>query len=174
MKTHEDKLFAATLLVLVTGSAFAAAELARKVPVLSPASAEVRRQIDGSHMAARSDEPAQRPRTDPPDREEREKANRSRLAGIEASFQREPNDAAWSASMTAAVRSAMPRANEALRNEIRSVECRSRPCRVVIGADGSESLRHALPLDAGHLAEALPGVIPAPEDHAAAHIDSCA
>ena len=91
-------------------------------------------------------------------REEAERLERRRVASIESSFRGEKEDARWSQGATSAVRTALTGADESLRSQVRSIECRSHSCRVEINADAGGQMAVDLPLVVDHLGQALPNV----------------
>ncbi|MBS0449357.1 MAG: hypothetical protein JSR59_25845 [Proteobacteria bacterium] len=81
-------------------------------------------------MAAPAVHEAASPRMDAQARAEAARAERRRAADGEADFRAEPVDAAFVAGTVDKVRGAFEGASEPLRSRLRSVECRSRSCRV--------------------------------------------
>ena len=96
-------------------------------------------------------------RTDPGARAETEQAERLRLAASESAFRNEPNDTGWSRNAAASVRAAL-QGDTPLRGELRSVECRSRSCRVELGADPTGANFPDLPVRLLQLAQTLPNL----------------
>jgi hypothetical protein len=67
-------------------------------------------------------------------------------------------DARWSQSTVAAVRAAFAASDQTVRDQVRSVECRSQTCRVEINADAGPTLERDLPVLIGQLGNALSNV----------------
>ena len=132
--------------------------LKQQVALLRREVAEIRQQLVRMPGAALSTEAAPDPRTDPTARLEAEQVERQRIATTEAAFRGEKDDSRWSQGTVASVRAAFGEADESLRNQVRSVECRSQSCRVVIGGDTNGSEGKDLSLVMMRLAQALPNV----------------
>ena len=88
-----------------------------------------------------------------------ERAQAAHVAAIEAAFRTEQIDAAWSRNTADSVRAALLQGKQEAAGHIRSVECRSRSCRVMVD---SEALQPGgavdLPIIVSRLAQTLPNV----------------
>jgi hypothetical protein len=133
--------------------------LKQQVMLLRREVAEIRQQLLRMPGAALSAEAAPNPRTDPVARVEAEQLERQRIASTEAAFRGEKEDARWSRGTVASVRAAFGEADESLRNQVSSVECRSQSCRVVIGGDTGGPAGQHLSSVMMQLAANLPKVI---------------
>jgi hypothetical protein len=95
-------------------------------------------------------------------------ARHSAIADIEADFSMEVRDATWS-SATAGNIQDIARMNESIGNALRSVECRSRSCRVEIVDDASADTTNNLPTFLMALGSTLPNTVAdhvqAPDGH---------
>jgi hypothetical protein len=120
--------------------------------------AEIRQQLARMPGSAPSAEAALDPRSDPNARLEAERVEQQRIASTEAAFRSENEDARWSQGTVASVRAAFGEADESLRNQVSSVECRSQSCRVVIGGNTSGPAGRDLPLVMSQLGATLPNV----------------
>ena len=136
-------------------------ELARLAQQL----AQLRREVDGmrQQLAGLVVRPPGAPvsaqaTATPPAGLDTEQAEVLRLSALESSFRAETNDSAWSRKALADVSAALSMAGETLRSQVRIIECRSRSCRVELGAEASETLAHDLPLVVGQLGRTLPNV----------------
>ncbi len=129
--------------------------LKQQVAMLRREVAEIRQQLARVPGASISVETPLDPHTDPAARAE---AEQQRIATTEAAFRSEKEDARWSQGTVASVRAAFGQADEALRNRVSSVECRSQSCRVVIGGDTSGPAGQDLSSVLIQLAATLPNV----------------
>jgi hypothetical protein len=146
---------------VVSGAAGPADEttsLKQQVVLLRREVGEIRQQLARMPGAAPSTDAAPDPRTDPAARLEVERAERQRIAAAEATFRDEKDDSRWSQGTTASVRAAFAEADESLRNQLSSVECRSQSCRVVIGGDTRGAAGQDLSSVMMQLAATLPKV----------------
>ncbi len=141
-----------------TESADETTSLKQQVVLLRREVAEIRQQLGRMPGAAPSAEAAPDPRTDPAARLEAERAEQQRIASTEAAFRGEKEDPRWSRGTVASVRAAFGEADESLRNQVSSVECRSQSCRVVIGGDTAGPAGQGLSAVMMHLAATLPKV----------------
>ena len=132
--------------------------LKQQVALLRREVAEIRQQMVRMPGAALSAEAGPNPRTDPTARLEAEHVEQQRIASTEAAFRGEKEDSRWSQGTVASVRAALGEAEESLRNQVRSVECRSQSCRVVIGGDTSGPAGQGLSSVMMQLAATLPNV----------------
>jgi hypothetical protein len=98
------------------------------------------------------------PRTDPVAQEQARQTERLRIASTEAAFRNEQGDARWSQGAAASVRAALAQADESMRNQVRSIECRSQSCRVEINAGPGDPMARDLPLVIARLGQVLPNV----------------
>jgi hypothetical protein len=98
------------------------------------------------------------PRTDPLARQEAQQAERLRVASSESAFQGERRDARWARDATAAIQSSFAQADDALRAQVRSIDCRSQTCRVEIGSAAAAALGQQLPGILSALGASLPHV----------------
>ena len=128
---------AAGAAVAVTAPAAAAASLPEQVVQLRRDVADIRQQLARLPGAAHVAETPAHPRSDPAARLEAEQVEQQRIAATDTAFRSEREDPRWSRDTAAAVRAAVAEADESLRNQVRSVECRSQSCRVVISGDAS-------------------------------------
>ena len=85
-----------------------------------------------------------------------EKAFRDRLDAVDAAFRSEAMDPNWSTKLTAMLRADF-RKNKAFRN-VRSIECRSRTCRIEIPEDGRGTITNNLPVLTLRFAATLPAM----------------
>jgi hypothetical protein len=81
-----------------------------------------------------------------------------RVASSESAFRSEHEDARWNQGAVAAIRAALAESDETIRNQVRSIECRSQSCRVEINSDASGTLARDLPILLGRLGQSLPNV----------------
>ena len=133
------------------------AQLKQQVALLRREVADIRQQLVRLPVAQRTAEVAPpNPRRDPQARLEAELTEQLRIASAETTFRREPEDARWSQATAATVRSALAEADEAVRNQVRSIECRSQSCRVEISADSGGPLARDLPALLMRLGQSLP------------------
>jgi hypothetical protein len=96
------------------------------------------------------------PRTDPVARQEAQQTERMRIATSEAAFQGERGDGRWAQATTSAIQAALTQVDDAVRGQVRSIECRSTSCRVEINAGANDSLAQELPLVIAQLGQTLP------------------
>jgi hypothetical protein len=132
--------------------------LKQQVALLRREVAEIRQHLVRMPGAALGAEAAPDPRTDPNARLEAERLEQQRIAAAEAVFRGEKEDSRWSRGTVASVRAAFGEADESMRNQVSSVECRSQSCRVVIGGDTSGPAGQDLSSVMMQLAAALPKV----------------
>lgn len=97
-------------------------------------------------------------RMDPAARAEAERLHRARVASIDAAFQREPVEPRWSTAMASAVTTAVA-GDDHLQRLTRSVECRSRTCRVEVADDGSARMQRTVLKFAQRVGRELPDVV---------------
>jgi hypothetical protein len=133
-------------------------QLRQQLALLKREVAEIRQQLTRLPGAALSTEPTPDPRTDPNARLEAERVEQQRIASTDAAFRGEKEDARWSQGTVSAVRAALGEVDESFRNQVRSVECRSQSCRVVIGGDNSGRAQQDLSSVMNRLAATLPKV----------------
>jgi hypothetical protein len=133
-------------------------QLRQQVALLRREVADVRQQLARMPAGTLVADTTPDPRTDANARAEAERADQLRLASTESAFRREENDMRWSRDTTASVRSALSGVDEALRNQVRSVECRSQSCRVEISSEGGGAVGQELPVILARLAPSLPNV----------------
>lgn len=120
--------------------------------------AALRAQVAGLDARERgAPAPSEPPRE--PTREEKlaadEDLHAAYLAQVEDAYQRDPADPAWSASTTTRVWATI-RELDFLRDAARSVECRSRSCRIEVDDDGTGVLHKNLPVFGQQFADILP------------------
>ena len=144
-------------------------DLRYEVALLRREVAEFRLQLGRGAATASAIAAAPDPRVDPQARAEAENARLLRTQALESSFRREDYDARWSQRSSAQVYAALAEADEALRSQVRSVECRSKSCRVELNADASGRLGQALPLILTRLTPALANVAAAQVDQGNGH-----
>lgn len=109
--------------------------------------------------SASSPETPRRPRDDPQAQAEAARIDQQRVSEAEAAFQREPFNGAWSQKASSDVQAALAASGStgvSLASAVRSVDCRSRTCRVVIDAQGGPAVQGELPLVLLRLASTLP------------------
>jgi hypothetical protein len=139
-------------------------QLRLQIALLHRDVAEIRLQLARPSSAARQIEAVPDPRVDPEARAQVEQLRLLRVARIESTFRREEYDARWSQGANASVRAALAEVDESLRNQVRSVECRSQSCRVEIASGASGPLGQSLHLILGRLTTTLPNVTAAQVD----------
>ena len=154
-KSHGEKAVAA-----VDGKALAA--LRYELAALRAEVADLKRQ-----MAAQSSvrpaqavpaQAARQPGVDPLAQAEEDRQRREQMQTLEAAFRGESSDPLWSGQAGAVVQAAFAR-NKALQAALRSVECRSRTCRVEVAADGGGSaLAKLIPVLALQVGKDLPSM----------------
>jgi hypothetical protein len=132
--------------------------LKQQLALLRREVAEIRQQLVRMPGAALSAEAGPDPRTDPAARLEAERVEQQRIASTEAAFRSEKEDSRWSQGTVASVRAALGEADESLRNQVSSVECRSQSCRVLIGGDTRGPAAQDLAAVMSRLAATLPTV----------------
>ncbi len=98
------------------------------------------------------------PRSDSVAMEQARQAERLRIASTEAAFRNEQSDARWSQGAAASVQAALAQADESMRSQVRSIECRSQSCRVEINASPGAAPAQDLPLVIARLGQVLPNV----------------
>lgn len=89
---------------------------------------------------------------------EQERRSREYMAGVASSFRNEPLDSAWSAAKTSLVQTALA-ADPALRQRVRSVECRSQTCRVELDDDAAGRPNGAVQTFLSALGRELPSTL---------------
>ena len=112
-------------------------------------------RLPGASQAAAA---APDPRTDAVARQEAQQAERMRLASAESAFENERRDPRWSRDATAAIQSSLGQADDAVRGQVRSIDCRSQSCRVEIGSAAGPALGQVLPMVIAQLGGSLPRV----------------
>ncbi|MEI2454892.1 hypothetical protein [Lysobacter firmicutimachus] len=118
--------------------------------------AGLRSQMVALHRSgadARADPAALRQRA-----EAGERKHEAYLDALRQNFRRETADPSWSPAMTSRLWNAI-RADEAMREAARDVECRSTLCRVEIRDGGDARLQKQLPLWSQQFADALPRMV---------------
>ncbi|NHZ89782.1 hypothetical protein F2P45_12270 [Massilia sp. CCM 8733] len=80
------------------------------------------------------------------------------VAPAETMFRAEPVDHAWSSQASAAVRTALARANAGLEPQVRVLECRTKTCRVEVNPASADLLESAMPAVLANLGETLPNM----------------
>lgn len=106
--------------------------------------AELRNPIEPPPMVSDSGTEA-RSLTQEEEEEKRRSAWSDHMADVDAEFQSESRDPRWSSIQMAALRSALEELPD-LRDAARSIECRSRLCRIEIIEDKAEVISAALPV----------------------------
>ncbi len=132
------------------------AQMRQQIAFLRREVADLRAQVSrlpGNPHTAEAEAAARR---DPEARAEAEREERLRAAATEQAFRNEQRDPRWSPGTSASIRSALADLDESVRNQVRSVECRTQSCRVEIGADNSGTLMRDLPIMLGRLGAVLP------------------
>lgn len=119
--------------------------------------AELRLQVARGVPAAPGEDSAADSRRDPESRAEAEREERTRVASTEAAFRGEANDPRWSQGTSSGLRAAVSEF-EALRNQVRSIECRSQSCRVELTAGAPGRLSRDMPRLVSRLSQTLPNV----------------
>jgi hypothetical protein len=175
--------------VVAIGCALLLAEMARGSPARAPAapsaepeapagpSGSATSERPGSAVArARTAGPEVGPQDRPPAEEDREPAREltraekqaadrqlhaAHIAHVKDAYEREPADPAWSASTTSRVWETI-RQTDFVRDAARSVECRSRSCRVEVDDDGTGILHKHLPVFGQQFADVLPVMVGEP------------
>jgi hypothetical protein len=134
------------------------AELRQQVALLRREVADLRGKV--SHLPGMDDVAARQPdsRTDPVALEDARQTERLRIASTESAFRSEQSDARWSQGATASVQAALAQADESMRSQVRSVECRSQSCRVELNASPGAAPAQDLPLVIARLGQVLPHV----------------
>jgi hypothetical protein len=111
-----------------------------------------------AERGATTDKGNERPHSQPAEnKEETKNSMMDRLAKVQESFVREPADANWSSARTTSIRELTDK-SESLRHAVRSVECRSRTCRVELTDDPAANLGENLSVFTSGLAATLPNV----------------
>lgn len=134
------------------------AQVKQQIALLRREVADIRQQLARAPSIARSTQATPDPRRDPNARAEAERAERLRVVASESAFRSEREDARWSQGTVATVRAALADSDESIRNQVRSIECRSQSCRVEISADASGTLARDLPILLSRLGQSLPNV----------------
>jgi hypothetical protein len=134
-------------------------DLAQQVAQLRQEVAAIRAQLARGPMANTAAQTREaNPRTDPAARQEAERTERMRIASAESAFRGEKQDTRWDQTTTASVRSALTQADENLRQQVRSIECRSQTCRLEINAEAAGALDRDLPMVLSRLGDTLPKI----------------
>jgi hypothetical protein len=133
-------------------------QIKQQIALLRREVADIRQQLARAPGTARIAEVVPDPRRDPNARAEAERAERLRVASSESAFRSEHEDARWNQGAVAAIRAALAESDETIRNQVRSIECRSQSCRVEINSDASGTLARDLPILLGRLGQSLPNV----------------
>lgn len=109
--------------------------LADQVALLRREVADLRVQV--AHLPGARQAEADGPRRlpSPEANAEAEQAERMRMASSESAFRNEPEDTRWSRGAVESVRGVFLQGEAGQRDDLRNVECRSRSCRVELGAD---------------------------------------
>jgi hypothetical protein len=141
-----------------TGTADNLAALRQEVALLRAEVRDVRDQVSRMPGASQAAAAAPDPRTDPMARQEAQQAERLRIASSESTFQGERRDARWAQDTTAAIQSSLTQADDAIRAQVRSIDCRSQSCRVEIGSAAGPALAQQLPMVIAQLGASLPHV----------------
>lgn len=134
------------------------ASLKQQVAMLRRDVDALRLQLAGAPSSTRPADLVADPRSDPQARFEAEQVERQRVASAESAFRSEREDLRWSLGAAANMRALLAAADEPVRSQVRSVECRSQTCRVEIGADARAQTAPELPLVLARLGQALPKV----------------
>jgi len=132
--------------------------LRQQVAQLQRDVASIRQQLARSPTMAAAADTGPDPRVDAGARMEADRVERMRIASSETAFQNEPRDNRWSQGATANVRAALGEIDESVRNQVRSVDCRARSCRVELGADANGTMARDLPMVIARLGQTLPNV----------------
>jgi len=134
------------------------AELRQQVLLLRREVADLRGKV--SRLPGMDDAAASQPnpRTDAVALEQARQTERQRIASTEAAFRNEQSDARWSQGAAASVQAALAQADESMRSQVRSIECRSQSCRVEINAGPGAAPAQDLPLVIARLGQVLPHV----------------
>jgi hypothetical protein len=96
-------------------------------------------------------------RRDPAERAQQETEWHAHMMEVDSDFQSEAMDPRWASSTASAVQRTV-NASDAMRGNMRSVECRSQTCRVELDDDGSGAMSKELPIFVQQFAETLPSV----------------
>ena len=132
-------------------------EVKSELALLRREVAELRRRLDGGPTASPARAAADAP-TETISTAEAQRVETQRIDTQEDGFRRETVDVAWTHGAVARVRAAMAEARQGIEQQLRSVECRSRSCRVEVMAGGAEALEQQLPLIVGQLGQTLPNI----------------
>lgn len=137
------------------------AELQRRLASLTASAAPAQAALEPSAQAG------QKPvrRDTPPPSSEIQAADRALAESREATFRAEALDARWSTATIAKLQQALSTA-DAGAPAVRSVECRSRSCRVEIGAADPQQLDAFMPGFANRIAATLGSIAASPVDAA--------
>ena len=141
-----------------TGTADNLTALRQEVALLRAEVRDVRDQVSRMPGALQAAAAAPDPRTDPVARQEALQAERLRISSSESTFQGERRDARWAQDTTAAIQSSLTQADDAVRAQVRSIDCRSQSCRVEIGSAAGPALAQQLPMVIAQLGANLPHV----------------
>ena len=134
------------------------ATFAQQVTLLRHEVRDLREQlsrIPGAQVAAAT---TPDPRTDAVARQEAQQAERLRIAASESAFQSQASDPRWSQGTTASIQAMLAQSDEAVRAQVRSVDCRATTCRVEINAGGGQEMQEQLPMIVAQLGGTLPNV----------------
>lgn len=134
------------------------AVLRRDVRLVSDEVAMLRKQLAESQAA---EKPASKPESTestlptPEALAEQERQWHEHMAEVDAQFQSEPQDLGWSATTSATIRDTL-QADDSSRGTVRSIECRSKSCKIEILDDGSGKVSQSLPIIMAQLGDTLP------------------
>ncbi|NML15481.1 hypothetical protein [Azohydromonas caseinilytica] len=134
--------------------------LKQQVAALRRDVADIRAQLARMPTVASSSEAALfNNRPGETEQREFERAQAARVASVEAAFRAEQVDAAWSRNTADSVRAALLQGKQGGADHIRSIECRSHSCRVMVDSDALQPGGAAdLPVLVSRLAQTLPKV----------------
>jgi hypothetical protein len=121
---------------------------------------QIREQWRAGTVVARgrAESPAHDQGPDPAAHAEEECDRQAQMAVLEANFWQEPADHRWSAEAAGAVQQALT-SDGTIQTALRSLECRSHPCRLEMANDDTGELAKFLPVFLLQLAQTLPNVM---------------
>lgn len=134
------------------------ADLRQQVQLLRREVADLRGKVSRLPGVADTEPHQSDPRSDSVAMEQARQAERLRVASAETAFRNQADDPRWSQGAAASVRAALGQANDSMRNQVRSIECRAQSCRVEINAGPGDPAAQDLPLVIARLGQVLPNV----------------
>lgn len=136
----------------------ALADLMQQVQLLRREVADLRLKVSRLPGVTDAEPHPPDPRSDSVALEQYRQVERLRVASAETAFRNQADDPRWSQSAAASVRTALGQAHDSMRNQVRSIECRSQTCRVEINAGPGDPAALDLPVVIARLGQVLPNV----------------